>query len=85
MPGRRCRTAASRGSQPAVIVPRVLVRAVDRGHVGVRRAAAGAPGPRGWGRYLTLPDFWSRTLQNWQSARESMPVGAAHTSTGVEG
>ncbi|MFI5982462.1 DUF6766 family protein [Streptomyces sp. NPDC051555] len=23
--------------------------------------------PVGWGTYLTLPDFWSRTLQNWQS------------------
>ncbi|MFD9337815.1 DUF6766 family protein [Streptomyces sp. NPDC060028] len=60
--------------------------------------------PVGWGRYLTLPDFWSRTLQNWQSellavaamvilsvylrqrgSPESKPVGAAHTSTGVEG
>lgn len=60
--------------------------------------------PVGWGTYLTLPDFWSRTLQNWQSellavaamvilsvylrqrgSPESKPVGAAHTSTGVEG
>ncbi|MFJ3960764.1 DUF6766 family protein [Streptomyces sp. NPDC090036] len=23
--------------------------------------------PVDWGTYLTLPDFWSRTLQNWQS------------------
>jgi hypothetical protein len=23
--------------------------------------------PVPWGEYLTLPDFWSRTLQNWQS------------------
>ncbi|MFD6885309.1 DUF6766 family protein [Streptomyces sp. NPDC059957] len=23
--------------------------------------------PVGWGAYLTRPDFWSRTLQNWQS------------------
>ncbi|MFG2749512.1 DUF6766 family protein [Streptomyces xanthophaeus] len=60
--------------------------------------------PVGRGTYLTLPDFWSRTLQNWQSellavaamvilsvylrqrgSPESKPVGAAHTSTGVEG
>ncbi|MET9696801.1 DUF6766 family protein [Streptomyces sp. NPDC006529] len=60
--------------------------------------------PVDWGTYLTRPDFWSRTLQNWQSellavaamvilsvylrqrgSPESKPVGAAHTSTGVEG
>ncbi|MBT2479736.1 DUF6766 family protein [Streptomyces sp. ISL-94] len=60
--------------------------------------------PVGWGDYLALPDFWNRTLQNWQSellavaamvilsvylrqrgSPESKPVGAAHTSTGVEG
>ncbi|MEU9235998.1 DUF6766 family protein [Streptomyces subrutilus] len=60
--------------------------------------------PVGWGAYLGAPDFWSRTLQNWQSellavaamvilsvylrqrgSPESKPVGAAHTSTGVEG
>ncbi|WP_404385427.1 hypothetical protein LL946_05105 [Knoellia locipacati] len=23
--------------------------------------------PQGWGDYLVAPDFWSRTLQNWQS------------------
>jgi hypothetical protein len=23
--------------------------------------------PVTWTEYLTLPDFWSRTLQNWQS------------------
>ena len=23
--------------------------------------------PVGWGGYLTSADFWSRTLQNWQS------------------
>lgn len=60
--------------------------------------------PVGWGAYVGSPDFWSRTLQNWQSellavasmailsvylrergSPESKPVGAAHTSTGVEG
>ncbi|PAU46601.1 hypothetical protein CK936_23285 [Streptomyces albireticuli] len=60
--------------------------------------------PDSWGAYLLLPDFWDRTLQNWQSellavasmavlsvylrqrgSPESKPVGAAHTSTGVEG
>ncbi|MBT2470634.1 hypothetical protein J7E97_22890 [Streptomyces sp. ISL-66] len=60
--------------------------------------------PVGWGAYLAQPDFWSRTLQNWQSellavaamvilsvylrqrgSPESKPVGAPHTSTGVEG
>jgi hypothetical protein len=60
--------------------------------------------PIGWGNYVCSADFWSRTLQNWQSeflavasmailsvylrqrgSPESKPVGAAHTSTGVEG
>ncbi|MEV4512414.1 DUF6766 family protein [Dactylosporangium sp. NPDC049525] len=60
--------------------------------------------PVSWLDYLTEPDFWNRTLQNWQSellavfsmvvlaiylrqrgSPESKPVGAAHTSTGVEG
>ncbi|MFE6359256.1 DUF6766 family protein [Streptomyces sp. NPDC057806] len=60
--------------------------------------------PVGWGDYIGSADFWSRTLQNWQSellavasmailatylrergSPESKPVGAAHTSTGVEG
>jgi hypothetical protein len=60
--------------------------------------------PVSWSGYLTEPDFWNRTLQNWQSeflavfsmvvlavylrqrgSPESKPVGAAHTSTGVEG
>jgi hypothetical protein len=60
--------------------------------------------PVPWAVYLTEPDFWNRTLQNWQSeflavasmailsiylrqrgSPESKPVGAAHTSTGVEG
>ncbi|WP_030768198.1 DUF6766 family protein [Streptomyces sp. NRRL F-2664] len=60
--------------------------------------------PVGWGAYVASPDFWNRTLQNWQSellavaamvilsvylrqrgSPESKPVGAAHTSTGVEG
>jgi len=60
--------------------------------------------PVSWPSYLTEPDFWNRTLQNWQSellavasmallsiylrqrgSPESKPVGAAHTSTGVEG
>jgi hypothetical protein len=60
--------------------------------------------PIGWADYLGSSDFWSRTLQNWQSellavasmavlsiylrergSPESKPVGAAHTSTGVEG
>ncbi|MDQ0994639.1 DUF6766 family protein [Streptomyces sp. V3I7] len=60
--------------------------------------------PVGWGAYLASADFWSRSLQNWQSellavasmailsvylrqrgSPESKPVGAAHTSTGVEG
>jgi hypothetical protein len=58
----------------------------------------------GWFAYLGKPDFWQRTLQNWQSeflavgsmavlsvylrmrgSPESKPVGAPHTSTGVEG
>jgi hypothetical protein len=61
-------------------------------------------GTVGWGQYLGTADFWSRTLQNWQSeflavgsmavfaiylrqrgSPESKPVGASHTSTGVEG
>ncbi|ORT56378.1 DUF6766 family protein [Streptomyces sp. CB03238] len=60
--------------------------------------------PVPWSDYLLTADFWSRTLQNWQSellavgsmaifavflrqrgSPESKPVGAAHTSTGVEG
>jgi hypothetical protein len=58
----------------------------------------------GWLDYLGKPDFWQRTLQNWQSeflavgsmailsvylrmrgSPESKPVGAPHTSTGIEG
>jgi hypothetical protein len=57
-----------------------------------------------WVAYLGKPDFWARTLQNWQSeflavgsmailavylrqrgSPESKPVGAPHSSTGVEG
>ena len=30
-------------------------------------------GPISWARYLTEPDFWDRTLQNWQS--EFLAVG----------
>ena len=60
--------------------------------------------PISWGAYLVNADFWSRSLQNWQSeflavgsmavlsiylrqrgSPESKPVGAAHTSTGIEG
>ncbi|MDO9496397.1 MAG: hypothetical protein Q7J48_11900 [Nocardioides sp.] len=60
--------------------------------------------PIAWGAYLLNADFWSRTLQNWQSeflavgsmavfsiflrqrgSPESKPVGAPHSSTGVEG
>jgi hypothetical protein len=60
--------------------------------------------PLGLGEYLASPDFWNRTLQNWQSeflailsmallsiylrqrgSPESKPVGAAHSTTGVEG
>ncbi|MEV3987448.1 DUF6766 family protein [Streptomyces sp. NPDC049837] len=60
--------------------------------------------PVPWSDYLLTADFWSRTLQNWQSellavgsmaifavflrqrgSPESKPVGAAHSSTGVEG
>jgi hypothetical protein len=60
--------------------------------------------PMSWSSYIGSADFWSRTLQNWQSelltvasmailsvylrqrgSPESKPVGAAHTSTGVEG
>lgn len=73
--------------------------------------AAGCTPPLGelqdpvpWSDCLLTADFWSRTLQNWQSellaigsmaifavflrqrgSPESKPVGAAHTSTGVEG
>jgi hypothetical protein len=61
-------------------------------------------GTVGWWHYLGKPDFWEKTLQNWQSeflavgsmailavylrqrgSPESKPVGAPHTSTGVEG
>ncbi|MDQ0938571.1 DUF6766 family protein [Streptomyces sp. V1I1] len=60
--------------------------------------------PVGWGEYVISADFWSRSLQNWQSellavasmailsvylrqrgSPESKPVGAAHSSTGIEG
>ena len=60
--------------------------------------------PVTWAQYLIEPDFWDRTLQNWQSellavasmtilavylrqrgSPESKPVGAPHTSIGVEG
>ncbi|MFJ3202853.1 DUF6766 family protein [Streptomyces sp. NPDC086989] len=60
--------------------------------------------PVSWVGYLGTPDFWNRTLQNWQSellavaamvvlsiylrqrgSPESKPVGAPHTSTGIEG
>ncbi|MBO0651388.1 hypothetical protein J1792_00780 [Streptomyces triculaminicus] len=60
--------------------------------------------PVDWGEYLARAEFWSRTLQNWQSellavasmavlsiylrqrgSPESKPVGASHSSTGVEG
>ncbi|GAA4988094.1 hypothetical protein HD597_007633 [Nonomuraea thailandensis] len=60
--------------------------------------------PVSWDAYVTSPEFWDRSLQNWQSellavlsmvvlsiylrqrgSPESKPVGAAHTSTGVEG
>lgn len=60
--------------------------------------------PMGWTQYIGSADFWSRSLQNWQSellavasmailsvylrqrgSPESKPVGAPHTSTGVEG
>ncbi|MET8040641.1 DUF6766 family protein [Micromonospora sp. NPDC005215] len=59
--------------------------------------------PVSWGQYLLQPDFWNRTLENWQSellavssmvvlsiylrqrgSSQSKPVGAAHTSSGVE-
>jgi nitric oxide reductase large subunit len=30
--------------------------------------------PLGWGEYLRAPDFWNRTLQNWQS--EFLAVGS---------
>ncbi|MGW5347690.1 DUF6766 family protein [Streptomyces sp. NPDC004050] len=60
--------------------------------------------PVTWTGYLATPDFWNRTLQNWQSellavaamvvlsiylrqrgSPESKPVGAPHTTTGIEG
>lgn len=60
--------------------------------------------PVSWAAYLISADFWSRTLQNWQSellavaamailsvylrqrgSPESKPVGAPHTTTGIEG
>ncbi|MEV5973400.1 DUF6766 family protein [Streptomyces sp. NPDC051921] len=60
--------------------------------------------PVSWAGYVATPDFWNRTLQNWQSellavaamvvlsiylrqrgSPESKPVGAAHTTTGIEG
>ena len=60
--------------------------------------------PISWTAYVGNADFWSRTLQNWQSealavgtmvvfaiylrqrgSPESKPVGAPHTSTGIEG
>ncbi|MEU6311680.1 DUF6766 family protein [Streptomyces sp. NPDC047014] len=60
--------------------------------------------PVSWAGYIGTPDFWNRTLQNWQSellavaamvvlsiylrqrgSPESKPVGAAHTTTGIEG
>lgn len=60
--------------------------------------------PIGWSQYIASADFWSRSLQNWQSellavasmailsvylrqrgSPESKPVGAPHSSTGVEG
>lgn len=30
--------------------------------------------PAGWGEYLVNPDFWNRTLQNWQS--EFLAIGS---------
>jgi uncharacterized protein DUF6766 len=30
--------------------------------------------PLGWGQYLSAPDFWNRTFQNWQS--EFLAVGS---------
>ncbi|MDG4858525.1 hypothetical protein P8605_10240 [Streptomyces sp. T-3] len=60
--------------------------------------------PISWSQYILGADFWSRSLQNWQSellavasmaifsvylrqrgSPESKPVGAPHSSTGVEG
>jgi hypothetical protein len=60
--------------------------------------------PISWAGYVGSPEFWDRSLQNWQSellavlsmvvlsiylrqrgSPESKPVGAPHTSTGVEG
>jgi hypothetical protein len=37
--------------------------------------------PVGWGEYVTSADFWSRTLQNWQSellAMVSMAIFAVY-------
>ena len=69
-----------------------------------QRPARPSLDPVSWLAYIGSPDFWSRTLQNWQSeflavgsmailavylrqrgSPESKPVGAPHTSTGVEG
>jgi hypothetical protein len=50
--------------------------------------------PVGLGAYVASPDFWNRTLQNWQSeflailrwwCCRSKPVGAAHGATAEEG
>ena len=60
--------------------------------------------PLSWTQYALGSDFWSRSLQNWQSeflavgsmvalsiylrqrgSPESKPVGAPHSSTGIEG
>ncbi|MDQ0585581.1 DUF6766 family protein [Streptomyces rishiriensis] len=60
--------------------------------------------PVDWGHYVSSADFWSRSLQNWQSellavasmaifsvylrqrgSPESKPVGAPHSTTGLEG
>ncbi|SFB36266.1 hypothetical protein SAMN05421867_11762 [Cellulomonas marina] len=60
--------------------------------------------PVTWWQYVRMPEFWSRTLQNWQSeflavasmvlfavylrergSSQSKPVGASHTTTGVDG
>ncbi|MEV0614004.1 DUF6766 family protein [Nonomuraea sp. NPDC050404] len=74
---------------------------------GLRLGAGGAvTAVSVWGdeAHVTSPEFWDRSLQNWQSellavlsmvvlsiylwqrgSPESKPVGAAHSSTGVEG
>ncbi|GAA3246210.1 DUF6766 family protein [Dactylosporangium siamense] len=68
------------------------------------RQLADRQDPLSWSQYLLNADFWSRTLQNWQSellavasmailsiylrqrgSPESKPVGASHSSTGIEG